>query len=105
CLKSIELRRRFFPPCPCFSNRPLILIQHRQLDRETKTPFVITLIKLIPRLEVHVRILLREFEPQGRFAGSIISEFRQNIWSAGPQLPKSLQHETVVPSAAPNPAE
>src|SRR5581483_2905532 len=46
-LQRREARRRFGPASVRLGNRPLVLVQYWQLDRQSESPFVLPLIVLV----------------------------------------------------------
>ena len=78
-LKLKKFRRRQPAPRLRLSDGALVLIQHRQLERQAERPFVIALIELIAGIQVQVGKLFRDFEVQIIFGGGVIRERRANV--------------------------
>ena len=61
-LQGRELGGRQLAPGFGGGDRPLVLVQEGQLDRESQRPLIIPLIKLVTGAEVHVGILFGNFQ-------------------------------------------
>src|SRR5439155_6416758 len=96
CLESVKSRGRFGPLRSGLRNWALVSTQHGQLYRDSERPFVVTLIVLITRAEMDIRVLLGNLQLQRGLTRGVFSQRTQNVGSIEQGLAASLGHGRFV---------
>ena len=77
-------------------NRPLILIEHGQLECDAQRPFVVALVELIAGVQVNVGKLFRDLQPKLGLGGCVVGQRAENV---GPHAQRDVTGNSTPSSA------